>query len=320
VAAARNDTFLPLDEINQARADEVGDIVYMLGNETGKQRASRVGSARRVYRWRLTTLSTGEKSLETLMGEAGKKATAGQLVRLLNVRAERKDGMFDHLHQFPNGQTLADHIKRLCAQHHGHAGPAFVEALMKDGRDFAAALAEVEALPQLKGGNGQEARAASRLALYGMAGELAVEWGILPWPEGEALSAAAEGFRLWKEARGGGATEDRQILQAVADFVSRHGDSRFSKKASDDEIQPQPVVLHRAGWWIDQDDAGRVYLFLSEGLREAVKGHDFGRALRALDSAGWIHSRGQKGERSRNTRIGRRQERVYWILPGDLGE
>lgn len=56
---------------------------------------------------------------------------------------------------------------------------------------------------------------AERFALYGMAVELAVEWGILPWPEGEALNAAAEGFWLWREARGVGMTEDRQILQAV---------------------------------------------------------------------------------------------------------
>jgi putative DNA primase/helicase len=320
VAAARNDTFLPLDEIGQANPSEVGEIVYMLGNETGKQRAHRVGSARAVYRWRVTVLSTGEKTLETLMAEAGKKPNAGQLVRLLSLRTAREHGAFDALHHFPTGRALADDIKRLSSKHYGHAGPAFIERLLRDGRDFGAALAEVESLPAFAPENSQEARVASRFALYGMAGELAVEWGILPWKEGEGLDAAAEGFRLWRETQGGGLTEDRQILQAVADFISRHGDARFSEKAPKEDDQRQPVVMHRAGWWVDVDDVGRVYLFTSEGLREAVKGHDFTRAVNALDKASWLYERGTGGKKSKATAIGKRRPRLYWILPGDMDE
>ena len=61
-------------------------------------------------------------------------------------------------------------------------------------------------------------------------------------------------------------------LRAVADFIARHGDSRFSVKGDTGAI-----VRERAGWWTDTVD-GRVYLFTAAGLREATQGHDFGRA------------------------------------------
>jgi hypothetical protein len=47
VAAETSDCFLPLDEIAQANAREVGGVVYTLANSTGKARANRAGGARR---------------------------------------------------------------------------------------------------------------------------------------------------------------------------------------------------------------------------------------------------------------------------------
>ena len=321
-AAALNDTCLCLDEISEADPREIGSIVYALGNGTGKSRATRIGSARHVFRWRVSLLSTGEHTLAAHMAEGGKQPKAGQLVRLLNIQAARAFGVFNTLHHFPDGQKLADHIKTPCGRHYGHAGPLFIEALLNDQRDFGDLLRKAESRPAFDAEISQEARAASRFALYGLAGELAREYGILPWREGEAMDAAAEGYRVWREARGGGFTEDRQILQAVADFISRHGDSRFSRKAGEEEEQREPVVMRRAGWWIDLDDAGRVCLFTSEGLREATRGHDFTRTLAALDAAGWIHDhdKGGEGKRAKKTAIGQRKHWLYWILPGDLDE
>lgn len=320
-AAALNDTCLCLDEINEADPKEIGSIVYALGNGTGKTRANRIGSARHVFRWRLALLSTGERTLTAQMAEGGKQPKAGHLVRLLNVSATRKYGVFDELHGFPDGRTLSNQLKTLCGRHYGHAGPAFIAELLKDGRDFDAALAEVEALPAFQANDSQEGRGAARFALYGMVGELATEWGILPWPTGEAIRAAAEGYRLWREARGGGCTEVRQILQAVMDFISLHGDSRFSEKVGVAEMRRQPPVQKRAGWWADLEvEQGRVYLFNSAGLREATTGHDLGRVLVALESAGWIHERGTNGERAKQTAIGKLKHKLYWILPRDLDE
>ncbi|CAL1241925.1 DUF927 domain-containing protein [Candidatus Methylocalor cossyra] len=317
-AAALSDTCLCLDEIGEADPRDVGAIVYSLGNGTGKSRATRIGSARHVHRWRLTVLSTGERTLAAHMAEGGRTPKAGQMVRLLDIPAARTHGVFDRLHGAKDGRALADTLKTACGRHYGHAGPAFVAAMIRDGRDYGAELAEIEALPQFRADDPQAARAASRFAVFALAGELASEWGILPWPAGEAITAAAELFAAWRAARGTGATEDRQILRAVADFLARHGDSRFSAKGNTDAI-----VRDRAGWWTDTPD-GRVYLFTAAGLREAIQGHDFARALAALESAGWIVAQGapeagHAARRARKTDIGGgRKLSLYWILPTDM--
>jgi putative DNA primase/helicase len=70
------------------------------------------------------------------------------------------------------------------------------------------------------------------------------------------------------------------------------------------------------------EEAGRVYLFTPDGLKEATKGHDLPRVLAALDKAGWIHDRDRsdEGKRSKKTAIGKRRLPLYWILPDDIGE
>jgi len=130
-AAALTDTCLCLDEINEADPKEIGSIIYALGNGTGKTRANRTGSARNVSRWRLTLLSTGERTLSAQMAEGGKQPKAGQLVRLLNIPTARAFGVFDVLHGFTEEWALSDHLKAATAMHYGHAGPAFIDAILK---------------------------------------------------------------------------------------------------------------------------------------------------------------------------------------------
>lgn len=312
VAALLSDTCLCLDEISEADPREVGAIVYSLGNGTGKTRANRIGSARQVHRWRLSILSTGERSITAAMQEGGKLAKAGQLVRLLNLPAARQFGVFDDLHDFGDGREMADHFKTECAKHYGHAGVKFVEYIIKQGdADFGAVLAKIEA--HFIHTDTQAARASSRFALYAMAGELAIEAGVLPWAEGAALDACKVMFEQWQMMRGngGGATEHRQILQSVNEYILKHGDTRFTDQRSD-----QPPKLERAGWYRDRPD-GRVYLFTSATLREAGAGYDLKRVLDAVDAAGWIVDR-DHGERSKKTAIhGGSKTRLYWLQPSE---
>ncbi|MEQ6916877.1 DUF927 domain-containing protein [Halomonas aquatica] len=78
IAAALSDTALILDEIGEADGRDIGATVYALGNGTGKARASRNGSARRPYRWRIALLSSGERTLAAHMSEAGKRPMPGR--------------------------------------------------------------------------------------------------------------------------------------------------------------------------------------------------------------------------------------------------
>lgn len=318
VAALFNDNLLALDEISEADPREVGAIVYQLGNGTGKQRANRSGRARAVTRWRCLILSSGERTIATTMQEGGHRAKAGQAVRMLDVPAARAYGAWDDLHGMPSGEAFSDAIKQAAIRHHGLVGRAFLERLTREEGDFPAMLENFKAHDLFKtpGGEGQEKRAAARFALIGMAGELATEYGLTGWAKGDALNAAGVCFRLWHAERGGGNDERRQILDKVARFIERHGDSRFSDaNATTETIK----VYERAGWWRDTQD-GRDYLFNSDGMREALTGFDFRRALDVLQEAGVIDPPRANGERARFDRIGGRPVKVYAVHSGRLAE
>jgi len=312
VAALLSDTCLCLDEINEADPREIGTTVYSLGNGMGKSRASRIGSARQVHRWRVTLLSTGERSINAMMPEGGKQAKAGQLVRLLNIPAARQFGIFDTLHDFGDGRQMADYFKAECGKHYGHAGVRFVEHIIQQGNaDFGAVLATIET--QFEHTDSQAARAASRFAVYAMAGELAIEAGILPWRQGAALAACQTMYQQWLSLHGSGATEHRQILQAVREYILKHGDTRFTDK--DGRQSPK---TERAGWYTGET-GGRTYLFTPAALREAGGNYDFNRVLSALDSAGWIVAR-DDGKSSKKTAIpGVDKINLYHIKPDEDG-
>lgn len=308
-AALFNDCLLALDEISECDPREVGAIVYALGNGRGKQRASRTGAARSIARWRCMVLSSGERTLATSMAEGGRAPKAGQAVRLLDVAAARRYGAWDTLHGFADGPALSDAIKRAATTHYGHAGRAFLHRLTHDARNLAELLERVKALPDFAadGKEGQDKRAAARFALVALAGELATEYGLTGWPEGEAVNAASEAFRAWQAMRGRGNDERRQIPERVAEFIERHGDSRFSDAdaGGDDAMR-----INRAGWWRNTP-GGRVYLFNGAAMREALSGFDFRRALDTLQEVGALPA--SSGERSKPERIGGRPVRLFAI-------
>ena len=331
-AAMSNDGLLALDEISECDPREVGAIVYALANGYGKQRASRTGGARPVTRWCCFVLSSGERSVATHMAEGGRRAKAGQSVRLLDVPVSGKFGAWNNLHGFPTGAAFSDELKRAAVTHYGHAGRAFLEKLTRDTRNFCEWLERIKALPafSVEGGEGQDKRAAARFALVALAGELATEYGITGWEEGTAIEAAAEGFKAWRSLRGRGNDERRQILEAVSDFIDRHGDSRFSSTerverygregeylGPDTRIGAEAIIRDRAGWWQDEGDE-RVYLFNAAGMREALAGFDFKPALDILQEVGALPPADASGRRSSPTTIGGRKVRVYTVRPGKL--
>jgi len=91
---------------------------------------------------------------------------------------------WDVLHGHADGRAFSDAIKTAAAENYGTAGRAFLERLAHDGRDFGQALEDVKALPEFNppGAQGQVKRAAARLALIALAGELAIEYGLTRGP------------------------------------------------------------------------------------------------------------------------------------------
>lgn len=334
VATLRNDTLLVLDEIGEAKPQDVGGIIYALGNGTGRQRGKVSGLPRQVQKWRVMVLSSGELTMGKHMESAGMRSKAGQELRLLDVPTYRRYGAYDDLHGLElahdqasedgrkgAGRAFADTLKRATAQHYGHLGPAFVEQLVQRagiatadaGADLEAVFAELrQGFPI---GTGQDARAAARFAVAALAGELAIQGELLPWAQGTAIAAMHELFAAWAEFRGRGQSEDAKILRAVSTFIDRHA-ARFANVDGTDS----GAVHDRAGWYRAHGD-GRLYLFTAQALADAAQGFDMRRVLACLDNAGAIAERDndRDGRLTKRVRVkGEGIARVYVVNPASL--
>lgn len=306
-------TLLALDEVGEVSARDLYESAYALVNGHGKTRANVRGEARQVSRWRVFVMSTGEVTITSRMASGGFEAKAGQGLRLLDVPITGTHGAWDDLHGLASGAALSDAIRDGATQHYGHAGRAFVQALIGDeGLELSDKLQAL--VDRLGAVDGQEIRAARVFALCGMAGELAREAGIVPWEPAQAIRAAMYGFNLWRTHRGTGGrnAEDAAILRAVADFIDKHGDSRFS--GLDDHNAPP--VRDRAGYWKD-GAGGKLFLLTSSGLREATNGSDLKRVIRALDDAGALAEK-DTGRKTRAVWTPHGTKRLYHVDPSKL--
>jgi len=312
-------TMLALDEVGEVNPKDLYESAYALVNGHGKTRANIRGEARQVSRWRVLVLSTGEVTIASRMAAGGYEAKAGQALRLLDVPITGTYGAWDELHGLASGAALSDAIRDGATRHYGHAGRAFVAALIKHFADGLELSGRLEAIINKFGAAaGQETRGARVFALCALAGELATGAGIVPWQPGQAANAAMQAFTLWRDQRatGGRNAEDVAILRAVNDFIERHGDSRFSDIVKDDTARP---VINRAGY-LDKSGASTIYLFTSGGLREATTGYDQKRVIRALDEASAFARKGNsKTALSTRTPDGR-TPRLYHIDPDKLAD
>jgi uncharacterized protein (DUF927 family) len=253
VAASATDTVLILDELGVVEARDAASAIYGLANGTGKARAARDGSLRDPKTWRTLILSTGELPIEGKLAEdKGRRAKAGQLVRMLDIPADRGAGfgIFDHGGEDGDASRIADAIKRAAITDYGTAGPEFVRCLLsmdaeRAVRDLRLYIDDFVRTRVPDGADGQVIRAAQRLGLIGAAGELARGFGICPWQEGAAFEAATWALQCWIENRGGsGAAEARHAIEQVRRFIEAHGESRFDPVNEADRAP----VHNRAGW------------------------------------------------------------------------
>jgi len=303
-ALAHCDGFWGLDEIGQVDAKTLDHMVYTLANGTAKQRAKvyehGVGAAP-IQRWRVAALSTGEKTLETLLAMDKRNVNAGQAVRFIEIPAEERHGAFTELHGYESGAALADALRKAVRQYYGTPIRAFLEQLSGENRDTLNRRLDgcrkclLDAVKNSGTAPGAQAsRILASMALVALAGEQATAYGITGWSEGEAFRAALHCYRLWARRRAAGTDfETTSIIRLVYDFITRHGDSRFSPLVrggipagndipgdeQDDEQDDEqagddipggesgtvldtvyvnnPVVHHRAGWYRDLWDRDR---------------------------------------------------------------
>lgn len=323
VAEQANDCLLLLDEIAQLEPREAGSVAYLLANGSGKSRASQTGEARTAKSWRTFFLSSGEISLaeHARADGRGRKSPAGQEVRILDIDGDGGAGLglFNTLHDAPNGAALSGIIKREAAAHYGIAGPEFVRCLLGQIDEQAEIVKRgIEKFVQANApanASGQVVRACHRFGLLAMAGEVAVHFGILPWDQGEATRASSVVFAEWVKARGGvGNAEEKAAIEQVAGFISAHGSSRFAPAEGTSEV----VIRDRAGFWRETGLGNREYLIPPGTWKnEVCKGLNVKTVNELLQRKGLIEADDQ-GKIARLVSISGVGRSRYYILSEDI--
>lgn len=327
IAAARNDGFLPLDELSQVSPQEAGQVAYMLANGAAKARATKDGGARPLKQWRLIFLSSAEQTLEDKLSEDGRRIRAGQEVRVPDIPCP-EEGLFETPHELPSLGALAEHLKAEARKHYGHAARLFIgnlsgewhrrEALVEKLRERESAWL-ADAVPPAA--DGQVRRVAGRFALVALAGHLAQHMRILPWPSGEAERAALICFRAWLDRRGHvGASERERGLQAVVDFVCLHGLSRFADWNAQDAKPFNMAGVRRAAesYGPEGQATGWDFFITPTGWKEACKGFDPRAVARHALQEGLLEG-GPKGAPYRNRKTPHGQFQAYVIRSQAIG-
>jgi len=297
-AASRNDTVLILDEIKRADPKRVQEMAYAIANGMGKSTMTREREGRAKLTWRVLALSSGERSLSEHAAIAGNGAHAGAELRMVDVNAgTRTHRAFDDV-QGMTGQEFHRVLTDAVSRHYGHLGPEFVERLISQPEVGSLHATFGRLRETFSTQSSQASRVADRFAVMATAGELAIEYKLINWPEGTAASACRLLFTEWLARMGDGNAEDRQILRSVADFIALHGDSRFS----DIKAQyPNQTVRDRAGFYELEFDR-RLYLFNTPALVEAASGYGKERIIRALVTAGALAKADEETKGTRRTK------------------
>ncbi|WP_312261248.1 DUF927 domain-containing protein [Candidatus Igneacidithiobacillus taiwanensis] len=234
VAYYRNDALMVLDEVNQGTPTAVSNLIYMGGNGLGKIRGKGDGSARPIKDWRLAYLSSGETSIADFLRSDGNRELGGQAVRMLDfsIEAGRDMGIVEELGAFSSASELVRHLNAATRHYFGTASVAFLRQLLALGSyddlgreleafrsAFLTACLPGEASPQVE-------RIVEQLANVAFAGELAIRYAVIPFPEGQAKETMVILTRRYLDQRGG--LEGSDVLGTIESIRRQISANRFS--------------------------------------------------------------------------------------------
>ena len=284
---AHSDALLCLQELGQADPNAAADAAYKISNGQGKGRMSRDAALRETPEWRVLFLSDGEITLDDKIREArgSKRRMAGQMVRVIDIEADAGKGLgaFDRVPKGMNGRELSDLLRENSAKYYGKAAPAFLEKLTTDVDSVTTYLHDAtNAFVRKFAANagGQVERVAKRFGLIAAAGELAIEYGILPWPKGEPSAATKRCFQEWLGKRGAtGPIEMEQGIDQIRRIIESAGSSRFEPWSKE---ETKALIFDRLGYVRSDTGEGQFFYILPEGWKEICRGFNSERLAQEL--------------------------------------
>jgi hypothetical protein len=238
--AQRSDgTILCLDELGIANGQVLGRLIYAMSSGIGKARMNAHAELRERYSWSTFVVFSGEMSLEERVRSDGGTWMAGMALRIPDIDVTG-------VNRAVRGAVL-ERINRL-ADNYGHAGPRFVLELIRRGlhqqqqglRDRIIGRARLIAGSSAPG---TTVRSALPFALLFEAGELAMQFGILP---GDMRLHDAVSW-AWRGFTGGAPSVDEQAINALRAWIAERWDVTIH------EIASSRVALREAVAWYDQN-------------------------------------------------------------------
>ncbi|MEK6706313.1 MAG: hypothetical protein AABZ06_11045 [Bdellovibrionota bacterium] len=241
--------------------------------------------------------------------------------------AGKGHGLFENLHGAPNGEVFARILMDVSQKYYGTAILAFLKQLTQDFDSTTQRVRELKAeflsaanLPTTV--SGQVHRVAGRFALVTAAGELAIEYGIVPWKKGDAAAMVMTCFRAWLSQRGGaGDLEVDKALEQVRSFIQENP-TRFAMLRDDGNEPVEDKTIKRAGFTRKHKDR-REWLVFPQVFREDVcAGLSAKEVARVLKDRGHLtqDSEGKTTKPERVPGLGKKPIRMYVINDSIMGE
>lgn len=311
IAAVHSDLLSALDELGTYNGTDLGIDIYTLAGGQGKSTLTSSRKIRQVRTWRGNILSNGEKSMRQAIEEGGRIVKAGQMLRIIDIRVE------DIFPSPPEGMAAADfanHLKQMCSTYYGTAGPAFIQGLVEALADYPEENIELlranleqyarELTPE--NARPEQARAFRRFAALRLAGELAIEFGVLPL-EVEEVNDAVFHFRdLWLRENQSIGDADRALLK-LQSFLIRNHSSIPSIRDTDARISNARAFRNPQNNW---------FLFTDDQLMAATGGSNIKDVVRELRHKKLlvVHEAGRLKVKQKLASAGDQWVRFYAVL------
>lgn len=224
-AEQQNDGFLSLDELGQAKdIKELEKIAYSLFNEMGRGRLTKELAKKAVKRWKITALSTGERSLEDFLQSKGAKIHTGQLVRLLNIPTSE----IEQLNGFKSPKEQAEHLKEQALENYGAVGREWVAFIMTHKEQIKAEYK----INRQKWGSKTETHssqvqrvAADRFSILETA--LNMAQAFTGWSKEENEKAINRAFSEWLAVFGERSKTETKIIERINGFLLENAETAF---------------------------------------------------------------------------------------------
>jgi len=232
-ALARNDLVLLLDEISQCPEKAVSAAAYDLMNGKAKSRLGSESKLKLGDNFRVVVLSTGENSLEEHLQQGGIKVKPGQLARLISIPVNYTNGMFKEIHGSATQGDFAAMLLKNADANYGTAGPEFIGHLVEDQQQLKQALPaqvhdiENKLLVSIKTDEptALQRSVAKSMAVIACAGELAISYGVFPWSEGDATTAAKVCYKAWNAFEKSAENERNPAFPVIKQYFQDNHDT-----------------------------------------------------------------------------------------------